>query len=156
MLVHKKSNIFRFLALLLVVIFILPPNANAVDVEVPTSRASYYLTSYNTYLYNAALGKIRVYFDVTGVHYMDEIGTLTIQLFESKDNETWTRVKTYTHDATAGMLGYNKVYHSGYVEYSGTVGRYYKAYVCIWAGKDGDGDTRYMWTQPQKATLFAG
>lgn len=156
MLILKRSKLFRFLAILLVFIFILPADVNAVEVEESNPRASYYLTSYNTYLYNAALGKIRVYFDVTGVHYMDEIGTLTIQLFESKDNETWTRVNTYKHNTTSGMLGYNKVYHSGYVEYSGTIGRYYKAYVCIWAGKDGDGDTRYMWTQPQKATLFAG
>ena len=88
--------------------------------------------------------------------WMDEIGTLVIQVYESKDNENWTWVKSYSHDTSSGMLGYDKVYHSGYVEYSGTIGRYYKAYVCIWAGKDGAGDTRYMWTQPKKATLFAG
>ena len=87
---------------------------------------------------------------------MDEIGALSIQIFESTDQTNWTWVKTFTHDATPGMLGYNKVYYSSYVEYSGTIGRYYKAYVCLWAGKDGDGDTRYMWTHAQKATLFAG
>lgn len=152
---RKQKLYIRIIILILIVAIIAPTGVYASNNDIEP-RASYFLDSYNTYLYNAALGKIRVYFDVTGVHYMDEIGTLTIQLFESKDNETWTRVKTYTHDATSGMLGYNKVYHSGYVEYSGTIGRYYKAYVCIWAGKDGDGDTRYMWTQPQKATLFAG
>ena len=151
----KHKNCVRIIALILVVAMIAPTGVYASNNSIEP-RASYFLDSYNTYLYNAALGKIRVYFDVTGVHYMDEIGTLTIQLFSSKDNETWTRVKTYTHDATTGMLGYNKVYHSGYVEYSGTIGRYYKAYVCIWAGKDGDGDTRYMWTGSQKATLLAG
>lgn len=156
MLTGKQSKSLRFLALLLVFFLVLPSNANAVDVDTPSPRASYYLTSYNTYVYNAALGKIRVYFDVTGVHYMDEIGTLTIQIYESKDGTNWSWVETYNHDSTSGMLGYNKVYHSGYVTYSGTIGRYYKAYVCIWAGKDGDGDTRYMWTQPIKATLFAG
>lgn len=156
MLIHKQSRMFRFLALLLVFIFILPANVNAVEIDIASPRASYYLTSYNTYLYNAALGKIRVYFDVTGVHYMDEIGTLTIQVYESKDGTNWSWVETYNQNTTSGMLGYNKVYHSGHVTYSGTIGRYYKAYVCIWAGKDGDGDTRYMWTQPQKATLLAG
>jgi hypothetical protein len=54
------------------------------------------------------------------------------------------------------MLGYNNYYHDGHVEYSGTIGRYYKAYVCVWAGKNGDGDTRYFWTPSEKATLFAG
>lgn len=87
---------------------------------------------------------------------MDDIGVLTIQLFESTDQETWTWVKTYKHDSYSNMLGHNKIYHSGYVEYSGSIGRYYKAYVTIWAGSGNVGDTRYMWTQPQKATLFAG
>ena len=87
---------------------------------------------------------------------MDEIGTLNIQIFESTDQETWTWVETYNHDTTSGMLAYDEVYHSGYVTYAGTIGRYYKAYVCIWAGKNGDGDTRYMWTQPKKATLLPG
>lgn len=156
MLTSKRSKIFRFLALLLVLIFILPANVNAVEEDTLSSRASYYLTSYNTYLYNAALGKIRVYFDVTGVNYMDEIGTLSIQIYESTDNKNWSWVETYKYNTTSGMLGYNKAYYSNYIVHPGTVGRYYKAYVCIWAGKDGDGDTRYMWTQPQKATLFAG
>jgi hypothetical protein len=53
------------------------------------------------------------------------------------------------------LLGYDKFYHSGHIEYAGTIGRYYKANVSVWAGKDGDGDTRYFWTSPKKATLFA-
>lgn len=153
---RKKKNtlLFRILALLLIVCTLTGSNVFADDSIEP--RASYYLSSYNSYPYNAAWGKVRIYFDVTGVNYMDEIGTLNIKIYESTDNSSWTWVKTYTHDKTSGMLGYNKIYHSGYVEYSGTIGRYYKAYVCIWAGKDGDGDTRYMWTGSQKATLFAG
>ena len=145
-----------FLSIVLAVSFFSPMTAYASTSDSLTPRASDYLNSYNTYVYPAAWGKIQVYFDVTGVDYMDEIGTLSIQLFESTDNENWTRVKTYTHDTTSGMLGFDKIYHSGHVDYSGTIGRYYKAYVCIWAGKDGNGDTRYMWTQPKKATLFPG
>lgn len=152
---RKHTPLFRTLAILLLIILIFPVPIFASNNSI-SPRASYYIDSYNSYIYPAALGKIRVYFDVTGVHYMDEIGTLVIQVYESKDNENWTWVKSYSHDTSSGMLGYDKVYHSGYVEYSGTIGRYYKAYVCIWAGKDGAGDTRYMWTQPKKATLFAG
>lgn len=87
---------------------------------------------------------------------MDEIGALNIKVYESTDNESWTLVKTFKHNTTPGMLGADKIYYSSYVEYAGTIGRYYKAYVCLWAGKDGDGDTRYMWSGSQKATLFAG
>ena len=152
---RKYFLTMRLCALVLVILFI-PLNASALENAQITPRASDYLNSYNTYPYNAAFGKIRVYFDVTGVDDMDEIGTLNIQIYESTDNENWTWVKTYRHDNTSGMLGYNKIYHSGYVEYSGTIGRYYKAYVCIWAGADGNGDTRYLWTHSQKATLLPG
>lgn len=152
----KRNSILRTIAFFLVITLTIPCSVFAASLDVAVPRASDYLNSYNTYIYNAAWGKIQIYFDVTGVDYMDDIGTLTIQLYESTDNENWTRVTTYRHESTSGMLGQNKIYHSGHVDYSGTIGRYYKAYVCIWAGKDGAGDTRYYWTQTQKATLFAG
>lgn len=155
MYIKKSSSLVRIILIILCISMLLPANVYASSGnQVP--RASYYLDSYNTYLYNAAWGRIRVYFNVTGVNYMDEIGTLSIQIYESTDNENWTWVETYKYNTTSGMLGYNKVYYSNYIVHSGTIGRYYKAYVCIWAGKDGDGDTRYMWTLPQKATLLAG
>lgn len=152
---NRHPLVIRIIAVLLVVFLFVPIGAMATsDTMLP--RASYYLDSYNTYLYRSGWGKIQVWFTVTGVDYMDEIGTLTIQVFESTDNENWTWVKTYKQATTSGMLGYDKIYHSGYVEYNGTIGRYYKAYVTIWAGKDGNGDTRYLWTDVQKATLLAG
>lgn len=153
---EKRSSGFRIIALTLVLFLTLPiyPIVSA-NVDA-TPRASYYLDSYNTYICPMALGKIEIWYSVTGVDYMDEIGVLTIQLYESTDNTNWTWVKTFKHTTTNGMLAYDTIYHSNHVDYSGTIGRYYKAYVTIWAGKDGDGDTRYMWTLPKKATLFAG
>lgn len=151
-----RKHLKKLLAILLIIcIFVsnaLPANATGIV----DPRASDYLDSYNAYIYPASLGKIQIWFTVTGVNYMDEIGTLTILLYESTDQTNWTWVKTYKHNSYADMLDYNDIYHTGHVEYSGTIGRYYKAYVTIWAGKDGAGDTRYFWTQPKKATLFAG
>lgn len=152
----KTSMTVRVIALLLIIFFLIPPHIYAESNSVSLPRASDYLNSYNAYIYNAALGKIQVYFDVTGVNYMDDIGVLTVKIYESTDKATWTWVETYKHSSTSGMLGYDKVYHSGHVDYQGTIGRYYKAYITFWAGKDDSGDTRYFWTQPQKATLFAG
>lgn len=149
----NKSFIVKIVALFLVIALILPINVIATTVE---PRASDYLNSYNTYIYPSSFGKIQVWFSVTGVTYMDEIGTLSIRIYESKDNITWTWVDTFSNGDTPSMLDYNDYYYSNYVEYRGVIGRYYKAYVCIWAGKDGDGDTRYMWTQPVKATLLPG
>lgn len=87
---------------------------------------------------------------------MDEIGSLSIQLYESTDNETWTWVKTFKYSDYPDMPVYNHYTHSAHVEYAGTIGRYYKAYVCVWAGENGAGDTRCFWTSPVKAKLFAG
>ena len=148
----KRMNIaFRIISLVLAIVFILPVSVTAAE-----TRSSLYLNTYTAYIYPAGWGKIQVWFSVDGTGTMDEIGALSIQLYESKDNETWTWLKTFDYTDNSGMLGYNNFYHDGYVQYNGTIGRYYKAYVCIWAGKDGDGDTRYFWTPVEKATLFAG
>lgn len=147
----KKELWYKVTILLIVIALICPVNIKAVE-----PRASDYLEAYSAYIYPAGWGKIQVWFDVDGTGYMDEIGTLEIQLYESKDNETWTWVKTYQFSDYTDMLAYNTFTHMSHVEYSGTIGRYYKAYVCVWAGKDGNGDTRYFWTPTEKATLFAG
>ena len=146
-----KGRVVKSIAILLILALLCPISAMAAE-----SRASHYLSSYSAYIYPAGWGKVQVWFSVAGTGDMDEIGALEIQLYESKDNETWTWVETYQHVDNAGMLGYNDFSHYGHVEYNGTIGRYYKAYVCVWAGKDGDGDTRYFWTPAVKATLFAG
>lgn len=146
----KKHLLFKVVAIILIVVCIFPINTMAVE-----PRASDYLLGYSAYVYRAGWGKIQVWFDVTGVNYLDEIGALEIQVFESKDNSTWTWVDTYMHTDYPDMLGYNDFSHSGHIQYNGTIGRYYKAYVCIWGGKNGAGDTRYFWTNSEKATLFA-
>ena len=149
---HKKSSsVVRIVSLLMVIALILPVSAMATE-----PRSSLYLHSYSAYIYPAGWGKVQVWFDVDGTGYMDEIGALEIYLYESKDNENWTWVKTFEHQDYTDMLEYNDYMYMSHVEYNGTIGRYYKAYVCVWAGKDGDGDTRYFWTPAVKATLFAG
>ncbi len=147
----KKHLLFRLVAIILITACAFSITATAVQ-----PRASDYLAAYGAYIYPAGWGKVQVWFEVEGTNDMDEIGALEIRMYESKDNETWTWVKTFEHQNDAGMLGYNDYYHAGHVEYNGTIGRYYKAYVCIWGGKNGAGDTRYFWTNIEKATLFAG
>ena len=147
----KKHVLFKVVAFILIVACVFPISAMAVE-----PRASDYLSIYSAYVYNAAWGKVQVWVEVDGTGYMDEIGALEIQLYESKDNENWTWVKTFDYTDYSDMLGYDDFTHTGHIEYSGTIGRYYKAYVCVWAGKNGAGDTRYFWTSAKKATLFAG
>ena len=146
MFTKSTSAIIRFLALLLVFSFLVPVCAQAAETASVQPRASAYLDSYGAYVYLPGNGQVQVYFDVVGTNFMDELGALSIKIYESTDGVNWTWKKTFTHDSTAGMLSYNDDFHTGHVTYNGVVGRYYKAYVCIWGGKNGQGDTRYFWT----------
>lgn len=150
--INKTSAIIRVIAVVLVMALTLPVGVGAATVETVQPCASSYLNSYSAYIYPAGSGKIQVWFTVTGTDYMDEIGSLRIAIYESTNNSTWTWKKTFTHESTSGMLGYDDYYHSGHVDYQGVAGRYYRAYVCIWAGENGDGDTRYFYTTAKKAT----
>lgn len=149
---YKKGHTVtvRLMAVILICALLLPVYASAATVATVQPRASAYLDNYGAYVYLPGDGEVRVYFNVTGTGYMDELGSLTIQIYECSTNSSnindWTWKKTFKHDTTPGMLSYNDDYHSGYVSYDGTAGKYYKAYVCIWGGKNGQGDSRYFWT----------
>lgn len=142
----KKSFVIRLIALIVVLALMTPVSAEAAVQETVQPYASLYLSTYAAYVYLPGTGEVQVYFNVEGTRYMDELGVLSIAIYESTNGTSWTWKKTYTHDSTAGMLSYNDIYHSGYVSYNGVAGRYYKAYVCVWGGKGGQGDTRYFWT----------
>ena len=76
---------------------------------------------------------------------MDEIGVLSIELYEVNSDNSLTWITTFLHEYHDTMLVYDDWYHCSYVSFQGSSTKTYKAYVCIWAGKNGSGDTRYMW-----------
>lgn len=120
------------------------------------SRASYYLDSYTSYICAMGNGEIQIWFYVTGVDDWADIGALTIQLYESSTNttsSTWTWVETFQHYDNKQMLAHDTWHILECVSYQGTPGKYYKAYVTIWAGdEDNNGDTRYIWTPVELCT----
>lgn len=142
----KKSFAVRMIAIVMALVFLMPVSASAAVPETVQPYASSYLSSYGAYVYLPGNGEVRVYFNVEGTRYMDELGVLFIEIHESTDGANWNWVGTFNHYSASGMLSYNDDYHSGYVSYCGVAGRYYKAYVCVWGGKDGNGDSRYFWT----------
>lgn len=149
---RKYGGLVRLVALVMVVVLALPVHTKAATAEPIQPYASSYLDSYNAYVYPAGNGKIQVWFTVTGTRRMDTLGTLTIKIYQSTNQTSWTWVESFTNDITPSMLGYDTYYHSGHVDYQGVAGRYYRAYVCVWAGKDGGGDTRYFYTSGKLAT----
>ena len=141
-----KSITLKVVALCLVFALLTPVAVYAAEDTPITPYASYYLDSYNTYIYRVGTnGEIHIWFDVMGTGDMDEIGVLSIELYEVSrtGQETW--IKTFLHEDHASMLATDDWYHASYVSYQGSTTKTYKAYVCIWAGKNGSGDTRYMW-----------
>lgn len=150
---YKKSRrVIRICALMLACFLLLPGTAHGAVIEPAQPYASDYIMSYNTYIYAIGGGVLQIWFDAAGDTDMDEIGALHIILYESTDQSIWTQAKTYTPTNYPTMLGENDSSHISYVSYNGVAGRYYKALIRIWAGKDGGGDSRYVWTAPVKAT----
>ena len=113
--------------------------------EAAETRASAYLAAYLAYVYSDGKGNISVWYEVEAARTMDEVGVLTIRLQEqAPGSSTWTTVKTYRYTDYPDMLSYDDDLHYGHVDYKGTVGYSYQAYVTVWAGKNGDGDSRII------------
>ncbi len=146
------KRLLKIVSLILCISLLVPCSAYAAEVSEVQPCASYYLNSYQTYICAIGNGKIQVWFNVVGVGTQDELGTLSIKIYESTDKQTWTWKTTFLHERVSNMLAYNTYHHCSSVTYQGTVGKYYKAYVCIWGGSDGNGDSRYVWCSPQQAT----
>ena len=140
-----KSVFIRLVALVLILSFAIPCFAPEVAASDPQPYASNYLTAYNTYICDVGNGNIQIWYEVLGKSIMDEIGVLSIILYEVNSDGSLTRVKTFLHENNSSMLITDDNYHCSYVSYQGSSSKTYKAYVCIWAGKNGSGDTRYMW-----------
>lgn len=142
---QAKSLFLKITALCLILILAFPIPATATTSDSVVPRASRYLTAYNTYICDLGGGKIQIWYEVTGTGYMDEIGVLSIELYEVNSDGSLTWVKTFQHEDYSSMLSYDDDYIYSYVSYQGSSSKTYKAQVCIWAGKNGSGDTRYMW-----------
>lgn len=142
---RARSTITKLIILCLVLILALPVSAYTID-DPATPRASYYLDAYNTYICDVG-GEIQIWYEVAGTGYMDEIGVLSIDLYEVNSNGSLTWVKSFLHEDYDTMLFYDDNYIYSHVSYQGSASKTYKAYVCIWAGKNGSGDTRYMWAR---------
>lgn len=142
---QAKSIFLKVISFCLVLVLVFPVSINASENTTVTPRASYYLDAYNTYICDLGGGEIQIWYEVAATGYMDEIGVLSIILYEVNSNGSLTRVKTFSHENYDSMLVNNDNYIYSYVSYQGSSSKTYKAYVCIWAGKNGNGDTRYMW-----------
>ena len=145
---YRKNSRFlvKLIAIILAVSLCAPIGAQAAMPETVSPQASDFLAEYTAYICAMGNGDLEIWFEVTGTNYWADIGVVTIYLYESTDNQNWYWVDTFEYEDYEGMLEHNTYFCMNYVPYEGVPGRYYKAYVQVWAGPEDGGDSRYFWT----------
>lgn len=135
-----KKKLYTTFILLLSIVFCFVPIANAT-----TTRASYYLNAYSIDISRDSTNTVYVEVTVYGTGIMDDIGAKTITVYEREPDATsWNPVKTFSYTSYSKMMEHDESYHYFYVSYAGKAEYSYKAVAYVYAGKDGDGDTRTM------------
>lgn len=134
------KRFLRSICLLLVFITICSIPAYAAE---NTARGSDYFMSRSCYLWKTSSTQFQVWFDVTAMSGMDELGASTIKVQRSADGKTWEDMQTYRKANYSNMICEDTAAHASYVTYSGAQpGYYYRAYVCFYA-KNSDGIAQY-------------
>lgn len=146
----KNKLIVKLIAILLIVSLGAPISAQAAMPETVAPMASDYLMAYTAYICAMGGGDLEIWFEVTGTGRWADIGVLHIYLYESTDNSNFYWVKTFQFTDYENMLLHDDYFCMDYVPYKGVPGRYYKAYVQVWAGPEDGGDTRYFWTPVER------
>ena len=148
---RKKSHfLVKLIAIALAVSLCAPIGAQAAMPETVQPMASAYLMSYTAYICAMGNGDLEIWWEVTGTRTLADIGVLTVFLYESTDNSNFYWVKSFSFTDYPNMLWHNNFFCMDHVDYEGVPGRYYKAYIEIWAGPEDGGDVRYIWTPVER------
>lgn len=101
--------------------------------ETVNERASSYFMSASAYFCNVTSTKFEIWFDVTALDVMSELGANKIVLERSTDLTSWTTVKTYEKADYTQLTKENRLSYSAGVSYTYTTGYYYRATVTLYA-----------------------
>lgn len=122
----------QIVCLMMVLVTVLSTTAFAA--EVPNPRASMFFMSSSVYFWNVSGSQYQIWFDVTAVSGMNELGASQIVVERSTDLVNWTPVKTYYKSSypqmttTTTSIGY-----ANYVTYYPASGYAYRAIVTLYA-----------------------
>lgn len=121
----------QFVCIVLVLMMVLSTTAFAV--EAADSRASNFFMSSSVYFWHVSGSKYQIWFDVTAVGTMSELGVRKIVVERSTDEVDWEPVKTYNKEDYSQMTDTNTVSHVDYVSFTATSGYSYRAIVDLYA-----------------------
>lgn len=128
------KKLVRFVCMILVCSLLLAVPARAESAAEP--RGSAFFAAYGTDLYKTGTRVFQIWFEVIANAWtqIDVLGTSEIVLYRSADQQSWTKMRTYTMDTYTEMVAQNTQYHAGYVTYNyATPGYYYTARVTFYA-----------------------
>ena len=147
---NKNRLLIKLLTIILVIALCVPIGAQAAVPDTIQPMASAYLADYTAYICPMGDGDLEIWWEVTGTRTWADIGVITVSLYESTDNSNFYWVETFEWSDYPNMLWHNDYICVDHVDYEGVSGRYYKAYVHIWAGPEDGGDGRYIWTPVER------
>ena len=118
-------------------------STTAFAAETAESRASDFFTASSVYFWNTSGRNYEIWFDVTAVGTMAELGASKIQVQRSTDEVNWTTVTTYYKENNSQMIKTNTGHYGNYVPFTATSGYSYRAIVYLYA-KNSSGGTGTM------------
>lgn len=142
------KKLVRFVCMILVCCLLFAIPAQAESVVEP--RESAFFSSYGTDLYKTSSSSFQIWFDVVtnAGNTMQVLGVSEIIVYRSADQQSWTKMRTYTMNNYSQMVAQNTQSHEGYVTYNyATTGYYYTAYITFYAKNSSGIAERYVYTE---------
>lgn len=142
------KKLVRVISMLLACSLLLAVPAQAETSAEP--RESAFFCYYGTDLYKTSSSSFQIWFDVQANAWatMDVLGVSEIIVYRSADQQSWSKMFTYTMDIYTQMVAQNTILHGGYVSYDyATPGCYYTAYITFYAKNSTGIAERYVYTE---------
>ncbi len=121
----------RCICFLLVCVMLFSTTAFAAETVEP--RASNFFMASSVYFWNTSGKNYEIWFDVTAVGTMKELGASEITLQRSTDEVNWTTVKTFYKEDYSQMTDTNTGHHVDCVSFTASTGYSYRAIVYLYA-----------------------
>lgn len=116
--------------MILVIAMLLPIAAFAAE-----ERSSNYFVKYSAFLWKTSSKEFEVWFDVTALGTMAELGARSISVDRSTDKVNWETMQTYKMEDYPEMTEENSLRYTNCVTYTYESGYYYSAVIELYAKK---------------------
>ena len=121
----------KCICILLVCVMMFTTTAFAAETVEP--RGSNFFAASSVYFWNTSGRNYQIWFDVTAVGTMTELGVSEIVVQRSTDERNWTTVRTYYKENYSQMVEANTGHHDDCVSFTATAGYSYRAIVMLYA-----------------------